>query len=88
MSANRGGRWDVEVAGADRAEITHRHRATYLAALQSDLVVARAYQVEIDSLGPAARQLASDALDERPEPDLVALGDEIETRVSDVFRDR
>jgi AcrR family transcriptional regulator len=105
---------------------------TYLETLQSDLVVARAYQVEIDALGVsarelrrnslklfaalireqvartsphsqppatltwsaylgvvyAARQLASDALDETAEPDLIGLGDDIQIWFSDLFRQR
>jgi AcrR family transcriptional regulator len=103
----------------------------YLQTLQSDLVVARAFQVEIDALGPearerrrnslgvfagfirdvtlrtapggdtapdlpwtayigvvyAARQLASDELD-RPEPDLVGLGEDLVVWVADLFRPR
>jgi hypothetical protein len=36
----------------------------------------------------AARQLASDALDTAAEPDLVALGDDLEIWLSDLFRQR
>jgi hypothetical protein len=45
----------VDLTGADRARITQQLLYAYLGALQDDLVVARAYQVEIDTLGPAAR---------------------------------
>jgi hypothetical protein len=104
----------------------------YLETLQQDVVVARAYQVEIDALGPparerrrqslapfaayirerhtrervngpapdalpwvaylgivyAVRQLASDALDATPEPDLVKLGEDLAEWLADVFRAR
>jgi AcrR family transcriptional regulator len=104
----------------------------YLETLQQDLVVARAYQVEIDALGPparerrrqaltpfaayirerhtrervtgpspeplpwvaylgivyAVRQLASDALDTTPEPDLVKLGEDLAEWLADFFRVR
>lgn len=116
----------------DRAALVHVALHAYLDTLQSDLVVARAYQVEVDALGPvarerrrtsltsfatfirdllkrasadgeqpaelpwtayigvvyAARQLASDALDCEGEPNLVALGEALETWVSDLFRER
>lgn len=102
----------------------------YLDTLASDLVVARAYQVEIDALGTqaraqrrdslrvfaahlrtvaaalepdglpprtvpdsayigmvyAARQLASDALDETAEPDFALIADELTQWLSDTFR--
>lgn len=45
----------IDLTGADRTRITQALLYAYLGALQDDLVVARAYQVEIDSLGPAAR---------------------------------
>jgi AcrR family transcriptional regulator len=122
----------VDVAGKTSPAIVEALLRTYLDTLQSDLVVARAYQVEIDALGPparerrrdslkqfaalireqlartypngeppatltssaylgivyAARQLASDALDETTEPDLISLGDNIEVWFSDLFRKR
>jgi AcrR family transcriptional regulator len=122
----------VDTDYQDRTAIIAALVGAYLRTLQSDLVVARAYQVEIDSLGPgarerrrnslkrfaeyirqvtvrtspdgqppddvpwsayigvayAARQLASDALDESDEPDLIALGRDLETWVSDVVRQR
>ena len=122
----------VEVEGKNRAALVRKLVGTYLETLQSDLVVARAYQVEIDALGPparerrrvslklfatyireivagtspdgepptelpwtayigvvyAARQLASDALDTEAEPDLVALGEELEIWLADLFRER
>jgi AcrR family transcriptional regulator len=122
----------VEVAEKTRAEIVRVLLGAYLETLQSDLVVARAYQVEMDALGSAARkrrrdslnlfaaylrevdvgasandepvaalpwtayigvvyaarQLASDALDNEPEPDLIALGDDLEIWLADLFRER
>jgi AcrR family transcriptional regulator len=114
----------VDVPSADRAELVAALIAAYLDTLGADLVVARAYQVEIDALGPeararrrasltlfaaaiqerapipelphsayigvvyAARQLASDALDSEPEPDLGALGDDLRAWVADLFRIR
>ena len=104
--------------------------AAYFATLGRDLVVARAYQVEIDALGYearerrrnaltlfaeyikvrvraldpeladelpdetylgvvyAARQLASDALDQAPQPDFARLSGRLESWVADVFRRR
>lgn len=99
--------------------------SAYLETLQSDLVVAVAYQVEIDALGSearerrrrslelfasyvrevvtrasprtqlpwsaylgavyAVRQLASDAVDETQEPDLVGLGDDMRIWLTDLF---
>jgi AcrR family transcriptional regulator len=47
----------VDLDGKGRPELVHALVGTYLETLQSDLVVARAYQVEIDALGP---QPASD----------------------------
>ena len=122
----------VEVPDDDRPALVSRLLGVYLETLQQDLVVARAYQVEIDGLGPAARvrrrealtlfatyirdrlarttddgqppaelpwtayigvvyaarQLASDALDTAAEPDLVALGVDLEVWVSDLARAR
>jgi AcrR family transcriptional regulator len=122
----------VDLEGRDRPELVRALVGTYLETLQSDLVVARAYQVEIDALGApsrerrrsslhlfatyirevvartspdgrapaelpwtayigvvyAARQLASDALDDAAEPDLVALGDDLEVWLADLFRQR
>ena len=120
----------VDTDGKDRAVLVKRLLGTYLDTLQSDQVVARAFQVEIDALGPparerrraslklfaafireivarsspdgqpppelpwtayvgvvyAARQLAVDALDEAPQPNLTALGDDLEIWISDLFR--
>jgi AcrR family transcriptional regulator len=120
----------LDTAGKDRAALLTAVIGTYVETLQSDLVVARAYQVEIDALGPpararrreslklfaafirellgravpdgqppaelpwtayigvvyAARQLASDALDEAADPDLIALGDDLQTWMPDLFR--
>jgi len=122
----------VATDGLDRATLVHTLLREYLGTLQSDLVVARAYQVEIDALGPsarqrrrdsltlfarfvqqiiaqgspggvlppelpwsafigvvyAARQLAADALDTATVPDLLALGDDLQHWVADVFRER
>lgn len=122
----------IEIGDKNRAELVKEILGTYLGTLQSDLVVARAFQVEIDALGPparqrrrdsltlfatfirdlvahtfpggkpppelpwtayigvvyAARQLASDALDEMHDPDLVALSDDLEIWLSDLFRER
>jgi AcrR family transcriptional regulator len=41
---------------AERIELVHSLIGAYLETLQSDLVVARAYQVEIDALGAPARE--------------------------------
>jgi AcrR family transcriptional regulator len=117
----------VEAPGDDRPALTAGLLGAYLETLQQDLVVARAYQVEIDALGPpararrrealgllaryirdrglegqpaelpwtayigvvyAVRQLASDALDAEPEPDLRALGADLEVWIADLFRIR
>ena len=122
----------IDLDGMDRAQATGALIAAYLDTLQSDLVVGRAYQVEIDALGPpardrrrsslqlfatyiqevtartspdgkppedlppsayigvvyAVRQLASDALDQEPEPDLVKLGEELRIWISDLLRQR
>jgi AcrR family transcriptional regulator len=121
----------VDTTQRDRSALVKAVLGAYLETLQSDLVVARAYQVEIDALGPAARarrrdslklfatfirellartspnrqppelprtayvgvvyatrQLAADALDEAPEPDLTTLGDDLEPWVADLFRQR
>lgn len=117
----------VDVEGLDQSEIARALLGAYLGTLQSDLVVARAYQVEMDALGArarerrrdalslfaaflrevatrtnpgrelpesafigvvyAARQLASDALDSEPEPDLTALGDDLQLWLVDLFRE-
>jgi AcrR family transcriptional regulator len=122
----------VDAPEEDRVAATAALLGAYLDTLQQDLVVARAYQVEIDALGPpararrrdalnlfatyirdrlarstddgrpppelpwtayigvvyAARQLASDALDTAAEPDLAALGADLEVWVSDLARVR
>ena len=122
----------VELPKSDRAGLVRALIAAYLETLQEDLVVARAYQVEIDALGPeararrrdsltlfanhvraragelepdgqppeelpwsayigivyAARQIASDALDTEPEPDLTALEADFATWMLDLFRQR
>lgn len=122
----------VELDGMDRPQLVRALIGAYLGTMQSDLVVGRAYQVEIDALGPparerrrdslhlfaayirevtartspdgkppadipwsayigvvyAVRQLASDALDTEPEPDLVTLGDDLQLWVTDLFRQR
>jgi AcrR family transcriptional regulator len=122
----------IDVDGKDRREIVEAVLGAYLKALESDPVVARAYQVEIDALGAparerrrnsltqvatfirelvarlepdgkappelpwtayigsvyAARQLASDELDGAAEPDLMALGDDMEIWLSDLYRAR
>ncbi len=46
----------AELAGRDRRSIVAEALGQYLGSLQNDLVVARAYQVEIDALGRAARR--------------------------------
>ncbi|MGW4719114.1 TetR/AcrR family transcriptional regulator [Nocardia sp. NPDC004260] len=46
----------ADVKGRDRRSIVADSLGQYLGSLQNDLVVARAYQVEIDGLGPAARR--------------------------------
>jgi AcrR family transcriptional regulator len=122
----------LDTTGKDRFALFRAVIGTYVETLQSDLVVARAYQVEIDALGPparerrrqslkrfaefirellvgatpdgtppaerpwtayigmvyVARQLAADALDSAAEPDLIALGDELQTWMPDLFRER
>jgi AcrR family transcriptional regulator len=122
----------LDLSGIGNAERVHHLLGAYLETLQSDLVVARAYQVEIDALGPsardrrrkslelfatfirnllaetspggrppdelpwtaylgvvyAARQLASDSLDETAKPDLLGLRDNMEIWVRDLFRER
>jgi AcrR family transcriptional regulator len=52
----------VEVTPDDRLGYTAALLDAYLATLQEDLVVARAYQVEIDALGAAARARRRDSL--------------------------
>jgi len=117
----------LDETGKDRRTLANEIVDIYLGTLSSDLVVARAYQVEIDALGPparerrrnalnafaayfrelsdraspdgrllpwtafvgvvyAARQLASDALDAETEPDLAALGEDLQIWISDLFR--
>jgi AcrR family transcriptional regulator len=121
----------IDFEGKDGPAIVEALIRTYLLTMQSDLAVARAYQVEIDALGPparerrrdslrlfaafnreldirirgqeataelpwsayigavyAVRQLASDALDEQAEPDLLALGADLHVWLSDLFRMR
>jgi AcrR family transcriptional regulator len=46
----------LQVSGAGRAQIIRNIVGTYLETLQGDLVVARAYQLEIDALGAPARE--------------------------------
>jgi AcrR family transcriptional regulator len=52
----------VEVTPEDRPGYTAALLDAYLATLQEDLVVARAYQMEIDALGPSARARRRDSL--------------------------
>jgi AcrR family transcriptional regulator len=117
----------LELSGLDRNELVHSLVSSYLGTLQADLVVARAFQVEIDALGRparerrrnslaqfasfirqriepdqntvlpwsaylgvvyAARQLASDALETTPSPDLLALSTDIEQWLVDLYRKR
>ena len=52
----------VDVPDDDRATLVAALLGAYLGTLQQDLVVARAYQVEIDALGPPARARRRDAL--------------------------
>jgi AcrR family transcriptional regulator len=52
----------VEVTPDDRPGYTAALLDAYLATLQEDLVVARAYQVEIDALGASARARRGDSL--------------------------
>jgi AcrR family transcriptional regulator len=52
----------VEVPDDDRPALTKALIDAYLQTLQQDLVVARAYQVEIDALGAPARARRRDAL--------------------------
>ena len=52
----------IELDGLDRARITDALVGAYLGTLQADLVVGRAYQVEIDALGPPARARRRDSL--------------------------
>lgn len=122
----------VEIQADDRRGSAQRLLAAYFETLAADLVVARAYLVEIDGLGAPARarrreslnvfaeyirqmdvenparggrsqelpwtayigvvhairQLASDALDTEPEPDLIAIGENLQLWLADVFRER
>jgi AcrR family transcriptional regulator len=122
----------VDTTDKDSTMLVRLVLRTYLETLQSDLVVARAFQVEIDALGTparerrrdslklfatyiqelvaraspdgqpppelswtayigvvyATRQLAADAIDEAPEPDLTALGMDLEMWQADLFRQR
>ena len=52
----------VDVPDDDRPALTAGLIGAYLDTLQQDLVVARAYQVEIDALGPVARARRRHAL--------------------------
>ena len=52
----------VDIPDDDRPALTSGLIGAYLDTLQQDLVVARAYQVEIDALGPEARARRRDAL--------------------------
>ena len=52
----------VDIPDDDRPALTAGLIGAYLDTLQQDLVVARAYQVEIDALGPEARARRRDAL--------------------------
>jgi AcrR family transcriptional regulator len=52
----------VEIPHDDRPTLTAALIGAYLGTLQQDLVVARAYQVEIDALGAEARTRRRDAL--------------------------
>jgi AcrR family transcriptional regulator len=52
----------VDVPDEDRVALTAALIGAYLETLQQDLAVARAYQVEIDALGPEARARRRDAL--------------------------
>lgn len=53
---------DVDVPVDDRPELAIALIRAYFETLQQDLVVARAYQVEIDALGPEARARRRDSL--------------------------
>ncbi|MFE7747028.1 TetR/AcrR family transcriptional regulator [Nocardia sp. NPDC057455] len=46
----------ADIRGRDHRSVVADALGRYLRSLQNDLVVARAYQVEIDALGPAARR--------------------------------
>ncbi|UAK30786.1 MULTISPECIES: TetR/AcrR family transcriptional regulator [Nocardia] len=46
----------AEIKGRDRRSVVGAALSRYLGTLQDDVVVARAYQVEIDALGPAVRR--------------------------------
>ena len=52
----------VDVPDDDRPALTAVLLSAYLNTLQQDLVVARAYQVEIDAVGPLARARRREAL--------------------------
>ncbi len=52
----------LDETGKERATLTKEIVGTYLETLGSDPVVARAYQVEIDALGPPARERRRNAL--------------------------
>jgi len=52
----------VDVPDDDMSALTAGLLGSYLETLQQDLVVARAYQVEIDALGPEARDRRRQAL--------------------------
>ncbi|CAB4916287.1 unannotated protein [freshwater metagenome] len=116
----------LDVEGMSRPRIAAELVDTYLDVMQQDVVVARAFQVEIDALGAparerrrtsltllarylqelaggedddlpwsaylggvyAVRQLAVDALDEEPRPDLSRLGADLRPWLEDLFRVR
>jgi len=57
-----GGMTSLELDSKSQAELVHTLLGAYFETLQSDLVVARAYQVKIDALGPAARERRRESL--------------------------
>jgi hypothetical protein len=52
----------LELDSKSQAELVHTLLGAYFETLQSDLVVARAFQVKIDALGPAARERRRESL--------------------------
>jgi AcrR family transcriptional regulator len=52
----------IDTTQSDRTALVHAVINAYLEAMQSDSVVARAYQVEIDALGPPARERRRNSL--------------------------
>ena len=52
----------IEVRGDDPGRLVAGLLGAYFETLQQDLVVARAYQVEVDALGPSARERRREAL--------------------------